>query len=230
MTHEEIAMSDHNLFGGSMTQIIDFRFELLFLALILVSLIGFIAAGMIRIQKPNYAMRLLKVIVISWILYISIVFLVAAVTPQRIIPMHQDLCLDEMCFAVDNVRTTSQLNLGGQRVFANGNFKIVTIRVSSHARGRSQSEKGLHAFLWSQNKLYGVSSNGQVAWNASHFENALLTTRLRPDESVLSDQVFDLPVQVTESGLVLRNGFGPGYFVIGECPLFHKPTILRLSR
>ena len=214
-----------------MTQTVDFRFELVFLFSVLVSVICLVTAVVLgALARPSASKRLLKALAVGWGAYLSIVFLVAAATPQRIIPMNQDLCFDDMCFAVVNVQTVPQLSSGGQPLRAEGVFYIVTVRVSNHARGRAMSEQGLHALLWSGGHEYQTSSAGQSVWDAGHPQNASLTTRLRPGQSVLSDHVFDVGIQASGLGLVLDSGFTPGYFVIGECPLFHNPTILRLSR
>lgn len=214
-----------------MTQTVDFRFELFFLFCVAVSLICLITAVVLKVRmRHSAASRVWKVLGIGWVGYLGIVSVVAAMTPQRIIPMDQDLCFDEMCFAVVNVQTASQLGSTSPPVRPDGMFYIVTVRASSHARGRAQSERGLHALLWSPGQEYRISPAGQRAWDAAHAENVTLTTRLRPGQSVFSDQVFDVGIQTAGLGLVLSNGFTPGYFVIGECPLFHKPAILRLSR
>jgi hypothetical protein len=210
-----------------MTQTVDFRFELLFVSCVLISLISlFTAALMLKLcGRRSAAKWLLKALGIGWVAYLSIVFIVSAATPQRIIPMYQDLCFDEMCFAVVDVQTVPHI----QAVRANGMFYIVTVRMSSHARGRAQSERGLRARLWSPRHEYQISVAGQSAWETAHAQTVALTTRLRPGQSILSEQVFDIPTQATDLGLVLSNGFTPGYFVIGECGLFHNPTIFRLS-
>ena len=213
-----------------MTQTIDFRFELLFLFFVAVTLVALIASLAMALAKRGAAGRkLLKALGIGWCCYLAIVLLVAATRPQLRIPMNQDLCFDEMCFAVVNVQTASQLGPAYQPVRANGTFYVVSVRASSHARGRAQRENGLHALLWSPTGTHRVSAAGQAAWDAAHAENMALTTRLAPGQSVLSDQVFDVPATSSDSGLILTNGFGPGYFVIGECPLLHKPTILLIS-
>lgn len=214
-----------------MTQTIDFRFELLFLFCVLVTLICLLTAIVLGIAKRGAAAkRLLKILGTWWLVYLVIVFLVAATTPQRVIPMDQDLCSDELCFSVVHVQTAGESGAGSGAVRAQGVFEIVTVRASSHARGRPQSERGLQAALWSPKRVYQISPDGQRAWDAQHAENVPLTVRLNPGQSVFSDQVFDVERDDPGDGLVLSNGFTPGFFVIGECPLFHKPTILRLSQ
>ena len=213
-----------------MTQTIDFRFEILFLLGVAATLVTLLVViGMALARRGSTAKKLLKILGISWGAYLAVVLAVAATRPQLVIPMNHDLCFDEMCFAVVNVQTATELGPASQPVRADGIFYIVTVRASSHARGRAQKENGLFARLWSPQRTYAVSAKGQAAWEAAHPENAPLITRLAPGQAVFSEQVFDLPAPATGLGLVLSNGFGPGYFVIGECPLLHKPTILRLS-
>jgi hypothetical protein len=214
-----------------LTQTVNPRLELFFLFSVLVSVIGlFTTVVLMALGRRGAAKRWLKALGVGWATYFSIVLLVAAATPQRVIPMGQDLCFDELCFAVVNVRTAPELGPSRSPLRARGRFCIVTVRASSHARGRAQSERGLHAELWSPDRGYEVSPAGQRAWRETHAENVPLTTRLQPGQSVLSDQVFDVDVPPEGLGLVLSNGFTPGFFVIGESPLFHEPTILRLSR
>jgi hypothetical protein len=209
-----------------MTQAIDFRFELLFLFCVASSLILLLAALALRLRgRATPAKRLLQGLGIGWLAYLSAVALVAANTPQRVILRDHDLCLDEMCFAVTNVQTASAIGSAQ----AAGVFYIVTVRVSNHGRGRAQSEHALHARLWSPGRQYQQSPAGQSAWDAAHSQNVPLATRVQPGQSILSDQVFDVTAEAGSAGLVLSNGFTPGYFVIGECALFHPPSILKLN-
>jgi len=214
-----------------LTQTVNPRLELFFLFSVLVSVVGLLTTLVLTaLGRRGAAKRWLKALGVGWAAYLSIVMLVAAATPQRVIPMAQDLCFDELCFAVVNVRTAAELGPSRPPLRAKGRFLIVTVRASSHARGRAQSERGLHAELWSPDHEYEVSPAGQRAWNETHAENLPLTTRLGPGQSFLSDQVFDVDGPAEGLGLVLSNGFTPGFFVIGESPLFHEPTILRLAR
>jgi hypothetical protein len=211
-------------------QTIDFRFEILFLAAVLFSVIGLIAALTLAVKSRwPVAKKLLIVLTISWVAYLSIVAIVAANTPQRILPMNTDLCFDEMCFAVVNVQTVTNLPQNVHPSKPDDTFCIVTIRVSSRARVRPQREQGLRASLWSQGHFFRTSADGQRAWQAAHPETSLdVDAQVSARENFLSDQVFEIPKSAVNLGLVLDNGFTPGYLIIGECPLFHKPTMFQL--
>jgi hypothetical protein len=208
-------------------------FELLFVGLFLASLIALIGVLILAVRRRRRtAMRGLGVLGAGWAVYLFVVVAVAVTMgarPQRTIPVGQELCFDEMCFSVVNIQIVPQMGPASQFVKANGRFYVITVRVSSRSRGRVQSEGGLRALLWDSGKYYEVSSGGQQAWEAVNGETARLTVRLRPGESVQSVQVFDLPNDASAPGLALSHGFTPGYFVIGECPLFQKPTILKLA-
>jgi hypothetical protein len=204
-------------------------FELLFLALAFATLISLVTALAMAIRRRRVA-RLLLSVGIVWAMYLTIVAAVSAATPQKRIPMGQEQCFDEMCFSVAHVEAFSELGLAAQPTRATGRFYVVTVRMTSRSRGRPQREGGLRALLWSAGKYYHVSAEGQTAWEMAHAPAAGLTARLNPGESLLSVQVFDLPNSVTTPGLVLSHGFTPGYFVIGECPMFHPPAIMLLAQ
>jgi len=205
-------------------------FELLFIALFFTTLIALVSVLIMVVRgSRRSAMRLLQAAGAVWVVYLFIVVAVSITTTQRIIPTGQDLCFDEMCFAAIQTQSMSQLGSGDSAVRADGQFYVITVRVSSHSRGRTQSEGGLRALLWDSGKYYAVSPQGQRAWEVDNGATSPLTSRLQPGESVKSAQVFDVPKEVSSPGLVLSHGFTPGYFVIGECPLFHKPTLIRIN-
>ncbi len=213
-----------------MTQTIDFRFEAFFLLLVLTSLALLATAIVLKIcARRSAAKRLLAALGIGWCVYLSTVFVVAAATPQTIVSPQHDLCFDDMCFAIANVQAVARLGSAPQ-VSAKGMFYVVTVRVSNHARARTMRENGLRAILWAPHETHRVSPAGQLAWDHAHPGNAPLASFVQPGQSILSDQVFDVPRYAAGSGLVLNSGFTPGFFVIGECPLFHKPTIIRLPQ
>ena len=204
--------------------------ELLFVLLFLGTLVTLLWILILTVRRHwARAKRLGLAVGIVWVVYLAIVIGTAAGEPQHILPMNQDRCFDEICFSVVDFAVVSQLGPAASPVKAAGKFYVVTVRVSSRSRGRAQSENGIRARLWNSGEYFPVSNRGEQAWEASHGMTSSLTARLNPGESVLSVQVFDVPADVPSPGLVLDHGFTPGFFVIGECPLFHKPTIVQLA-
>jgi hypothetical protein len=76
-----------------MTQTVNPRLELFFLFCVLVSVIGLLTAAVLSaLRRRGAAKRWLKALEVGWAAYLSIVLVVAAATPQRVIPGHD--CLD----------------------------------------------------------------------------------------------------------------------------------------
>jgi len=205
-------------------------YELLFAGLCLATVGGLVVALVQLLRGArSQAGRMLLALCGIWAGYLAVVAVVAALTPQRVVPFGQDLCFDEVCFAVVRTETVAEIGQGAHAVHAQGLFRIVMVKVSNHARGRTQREGGLHALLRDAGMEYAVSPAGQSAWNAGHGAGVPLDAQLAPGESVQSVQVFDLPAAAGDPELMLSHGSTPGYFVIGQSPMLHKPTVMRLQ-
>jgi hypothetical protein len=204
--------------------------ELLFIALFLGSSIVLIGAVIQLLRgKRRSTVHLLTTLTTIWITYFVVLVLVAAFSQQRVLKMNEDLCFDEMCFAAVGAQVSTQLGTPGHAVKPVGDFLVVTIRVSSHSRGRTQREAALWPLLWNGNRFYQPSAEGQRAYAAEHGESPSLTSPLAPGQSLLSVQVYDVLRPSPPLALVLDHGFTPGYFVIGESPILHKPTRIQLD-
>ena len=87
-------------------------FELLFLAFLLATVIAlFVAVVLLMRGARQSGKRILLTLGVSWAVYLAVVAMVSRTTPQRIIPMGQDRCFDEMCFAVVHAETAAELGL-----------------------------------------------------------------------------------------------------------------------
>lgn len=205
--------------------------ELLFLTLALATLAAIIT-GLVSwgSGRSAEAVRLALVLGMTWAAYLAVVVLVADLVPPRIVPPGQDLCFDEMCFSVVGARQAARLGPIDHGTVANGIFLVVSVRVSSHSRGRPQSEGGLRARLTVDSRSWPVSKAGMAALEAEGTPSVPLTTRLQPGQSIVSLQVFDVPRGISDWRLDLDHGLTPGYLVIGESPLFHPPALMVIPR
>ncbi len=204
-------------------------FDLLFLLIVLTTLIVLIAA-LVNLILRRFAQtgRLLLFYGLGLTLYFFVVIAVALTSPQRIVPMKEDRCFDEWCIAVNDVRTQNEL--GSAR--SDGNFYIIELKISNHARGRAQraASAAIH-LLDEQGGRYDISPKGQLAFETIYGTVPPMTLMMEPGESYTTYQVFDLPKDVGAVSLTVEHpvGFSPGWFIIGdESSLFHKPTIVHL--
>ncbi|HZS47901.1 MAG TPA: hypothetical protein VFC63_22720 [Blastocatellia bacterium] len=163
--------------------------------------------------------------------YFAVLVVVSLASPQRVLPMGQDECFDDWCVSVDNAKTVSNIGSGSTAATANGNFYVLQLKVSSRARRISQrAPDGVVYILDGKGNRYEVSEAGQRAYEAANGATLPIDSLLGPSSSFTTVRVFDLPKDVTDPGLVVQHGIGPGRFVIGDSSsFFHKRTVISLK-
>jgi hypothetical protein len=208
-------------------------FDFLFIILILtgiVILVLAVIAGIRRQSRKAYAF--LQRYALACLIYITILIIVSLLSGQRIVQMDEDCCFDDWCVAVEDVTFLSRINSVDAAVKANGIFYIVRMRLSNHARGRSQRASSAAAHLLDgQGQQFEVSARGQAAFELQNGEQPPLTVTLPLGASIQTTRVFDLPKDSHDIGLTIQHplGFAPGLFIIGDqASLFHKRTVIRL--
>jgi hypothetical protein len=205
-------------------------YELLFILLFLASAAAVVIGVILWITKERRtATRILLSLAAVWGIYLVALGTSDALARQRVTRAGDDLCFDEMCFAVVGVQTQTQPSSSGLPAKPRSTLYVITVRVTSRSLGRPQAEGGLRARLYKDARFFNISERSQQAYDAQHGATPKLTQKLDPGESILSVLVFDLPSDITTPALTLDHGFTPGYFIIGESPFFHKPDILQLS-
>jgi hypothetical protein len=164
-------------------------------------------------------------------IYIGTVITVSALTPQRVLSMHEDRCFDDWCLAADRSTLARAIGEGADAAKAHGVFYIVDLRVSSRAARISQRAPDALVFLVdSTGKRYYPSAEGQHAYETARGNSKPLSAILGPGESFSTTRIFDLPPDARDVGLVVVHGEGPGWFIIGDSQsLLHKRTVIRLQ-
>lgn len=187
-------------------------FDLLFVAVFL-AFVGSIATVATQAFRGRHAAakRLLKWTLFCTASYLAVVALVALSAPQQVVPIGQDRCFDDWCIAVMGVhaqRTTGAV------------LYDVTLRLSSRARTVRKFAPETDAYLMDdQKRTYSPL--------IQDFRAPSLGAILDPLESITTHYKFLVPFTTAHLGLVVSNGRGPGWFVIGDeqNPL-HKKTIV----
>jgi hypothetical protein len=199
-------------------------YELLFILLFLGSLFSLLLSAFLIRRAASR--RILLALASVWAVYLAILAVTDLLSAQKVYQAGQEQCFDEMCFAVADAQAmpapASNPSATPTRLY------VVKVRVTSHSRGRAQSEGGLRGRLYQGNTYINVSQAAQQAYDAQYGVSPTLTQTIAPGESVLAVLVFEVPPQFAAPALTLDHGFTPGYFVIGESPFFHKPDIHQL--
>jgi hypothetical protein len=162
--------------------------------------------------------------------YLTAVIVVALFTPQRVFEVGDTRCFDDWCISVEGAKATKSIGTNVHPV--RGRFLLVTLRVSSRASRVRQSEPHTEVeLLDTKGNHYEVAEAPQQAFEAANGKQPALGTMLDPGGSFTTVRVFDIPAELVEVGLALRQtGMpGPGLLVIGDdASLFHKPSIFRM--
>lgn len=143
-----------------------------------------------------------------------------------------------LAYSVANLRKTKTLGNAPNETTAQGIFYVVTVRTRfdettiSPRRGDGllTPNSRVVTILDEQGNSYSPSVEGQRALAASQGDGTPLTTPLRPGESYTTNLVFDLPTDVRNPELLMREGEFETHFIIGhENSLWHRKTKFRLE-
>jgi hypothetical protein len=189
-------------------------FDLLFLALALAALITLVAALITALRgRGARALKILRNLGVSAVIYLAIVAVVGFSSPQRVLHIGDPWCFDDWCLTVESVRQAPAPPLIAY---------TVSLRLSSRARGISQRAKGAWIFI--------IDQQGHRYTPEPDPSATPLDVLLGPGESVTTTRTFKLPAGASGLGLTTGHGNGPDLFIIGdEASLLHKPTYVRLQ-
>ncbi len=197
--------------------------------LLLIALVGWTAIGVVGVVialvrgEWERVRKGLIWLVGVWVVYLAVLVVVSFVQPRRVVPMGQDQCYDEMCFAVMAVDEVPRY-LGLTGVGDGSRLVRVTVRVTNRGKGRTESEGLIRAYL--------VDGQGR-RWEESRGVNGnRLTGKVEAGGTMISEPVFKVAGDASGLGLVFTHGrWQPGVLVIGNSDSFwHRRTVVLLGR
>ncbi len=163
-------------------------------------------------------------------IYIAIVAITGALAPQTVLTMGQARCYDEMCFAATSATQAKSLGTPSNKMSAHGKFVVVSITITNEGHSRAERESLASVELIdSHGNRFAPSLEGQNAYESVHGTQPPLTSRIDPQETITTTQVFDVPTDSSDLAVHFGHAPGPDLLVIGddEC-LLHKPTVVEL--
>jgi hypothetical protein len=207
-------------------------FDLVFLGSVVGCGLALIVALLALVRRRwSAARRTLIGLSCYLLLYALALVSVAALSPQRALTMGQERCFDDWCLAATHATQQPTIGAAPQMATAQGRFIIVTVHVTSHAKGISQRALDVQLYLLDgAGRRYAVSTVGQRALAAAGQSGQPLDSELAPSGSFTHTAVFDIPASATQLALGVSHGAFPGAIIIGsDQSVFHRPTIIRLS-
>jgi hypothetical protein len=194
--------------------------ELLLLALVGWTGIGAVGVtiSLVRGERAK-ALRHLGWIAGVWATYLAVLIAFSLLQPQKTVAIGQDQCYDEMCFTVTGVE-----EVPGFLIHDGSRLVRISVRITNHARGRTESEKLIRAYL--------VDAQGRRWDELRGISGVPLTTKVMAGDSVASEPVFKVAKDATGLGLIFTHGWRqPGALVIGASDsLLHRKTVVPLER
>jgi hypothetical protein len=144
-----------------------------------------------------------------------------------------------LAYSVTNVRETKTLGVQESEATAQGIFYVVTIKTRfdettiSRTRGDGllTPNSRVVTILDEEGNSYSPSTEGQRALDGLQPGGGTpLDTPLRPGQSYTTDLVFDLPANIKNPELLMREGEFITHFIIGhENSFWHGKTKFRLE-
>jgi hypothetical protein len=138
-----------------------------------------------------------------------------------------------LAYSITDVRETKTVGDAANQIMAAGTFRVVTIKTRfdettiSPTRGNGQLHPNSRvlAVIDEAGKKYFPSTVGQIAVESSQAAGTPIVTPLRPGETYTTTFVFDLPADIRNPTLLIREGEAVTSFIIGhENSLLHKKT------
>jgi hypothetical protein len=178
-------------------------FDLLLIALFLSSVATLLTVAFLATTgRRTQALRILRRYAICFVIYLSIVFIVAFVTPRRIVSPGANRCFDDWCIAVERpVRVETPTGVS----------YAVTFRVSSEARRVTQREKNIAVYLTDDRdrRFDPRPAPSEIPFDVS----------LEPGQAVETMRSFLIPNDARNVGAVIYHQGAycfPGCVIIGE--------------
>lgn len=191
-------------------------FDLLFILLFLTSLVTLLTAAVFALRgRGARALGILRTWGICFVVYMTIVFVVALAKPKRVVRLGEDRCFDDWCVAVEHA---------DRKPVPEGVAYTVSLRISSRARRVTQRALGAYVYL--------TDAQGRRFDPAPDPSAIPMDVLLQPGEAVDTRRSFTLPAGARDVGAVVVHEGSycfPGCFIIGdEANPLHKRTIVPL--
>ncbi|MDQ6654058.1 MAG: DUF4352 domain-containing protein, partial [Acidobacteriota bacterium] len=142
-----------------------------------------------------------------------------------------------LAYSITDVRQTKTLGNAPDQITATGMFRAVTLKTRfdetttslNRGNGLLYPNSRIVAVIDESGKKYFPLPEGQGALERSQAAGTPLTNPLRPGESYTTTLVFDLPADIRNPTLLIREGDLVTHFVVGhENSPLHKKTAFQI--
>ena len=203
--------------------------DLLFFLTVLIFLGTILFVPFALLKRQVRRARKVSLIALLWMAGYLIALLGASLlTPQTVLPAHQEHCFDDMCFSVVSASTRETLGNSPSQLTTRGSYYLIAVQLRNAGRGRAQKPSSPSFVLVDQQgNSYEVVSKAEEIIG----QNPEWDQQLPEGTTATKIYVFDVPQTAKVRGLIISEG-GSGFpfvLVLGdENSLFHQKTLMQL--
>lgn len=163
-----------------------------------------IAIKVILHESIVSSLRLLVAIIFSYSLLWSFFFLISG---YKTIQMGSDICFDDWCATVTKIEKPATLVYNNQLLSPKGQFIILHIRVSNHARGIAQKPHKPRIHIIDDKRNYwSFSAEGQEFFEKMRGKQTPIDEGLDLNQSLETQLVFDIPKKAANPKALIEEG------------------------
>jgi Domain of unknown function (DUF4352) len=179
---------------------------LIFFASIITAIILVIKV-IIKIVKQESCISTFKAIAIVVLAYCLLWIVFYFKSTNKPVPLGTDICFDDWCATVMKVEQPKFLGQEKMSLNPHGQFFVLHIKMSNHARGIAQkpSEPRVH-LVDEQGYIYAFSKEGQQALEDSLGKQIPIDEKLELHQSLETQLVFDIPKDAKKVYALIEEG------------------------
>ena len=159
---------------------------------------------LIKHKNSLPSFRRMAIVILAYCLLWTVFYFKSTNKP---VPFGTDICFDDWCATITKTEQPKTLGQENQLLYPHGQFFVLNIKMSNHARGIAQkpSEPRVH-ILDGQGHSYTFSTEGQQALENSFGKQISIDERLELNQSLETQLVFDIPKEAKNLYALIEEG------------------------
>ncbi len=173
----------------------------------IIALLIYSARLIIKIVKRKTLTSTLRTLILIIVTYSGLWGIFYFIRIDKPVSLGTDICFDDWCATVTRIEKPIFLGIENQKLNPQGQFIILTIKMSNHARGIAQkpSEPRVH-ITDEKGNSYSFSVAGQKTLEKQIGEQIPVDERLELNQSLETQLVFDIPKAAKNLKILIEEG------------------------
>ncbi len=173
----------------------------------IIAILIYLVILIIKIIKRKTITSTLVTLILLIVTYSGLWGILYLIRSDKPISLGTDICFDDWCATVTRIEKPIILGIENQKLNPQGQFIILNIKMSNHARGIDQkpSEPRVH-ITDEKGNSYSFSVAGQQALEKQIGKQIPIDERLELNQSLETQLVFDIPKEAKKLKILIEEG------------------------